>query len=128
MDSDNTSPDSLLLDPRQLETFVMLGYEDYADLLADVTNDVPGYLATIRSAVLAGDAAATSAAAHSCRGMLSYFGCVALTDRLAGIEHSPQRDASSAEPEYVELVALWDATRAAILRWEQSVPDFAPGS
>jgi HPt (histidine-containing phosphotransfer) domain-containing protein len=128
MDSHTISPDPRLLDVQQLETFIMLGYEDYADLLGDVAHDVPGYFSTIRSAILAGDRAAGAAAAHSCRGMLSYFGCVALTERLAEIEHAPPIHEASAEPLYGELALLWEATQAALHEWERGVPNFAPGS
>lgn len=126
MSLEPTAPTNPLLDPSQLETFIMLGYEDYADLLDDVKRDVPGYFTVIRSAIASGDSKACAAAAHSCRGMLSYFGCTALTSQLAKLENGVLPDKSCAESVHNELLAIWESTLNAILKWEKSVPDFAP--
>jgi HPt (histidine-containing phosphotransfer) domain-containing protein len=126
MSLEPTNPTNPLLDPSQLETFIMLGYEDYADLLGDVERDVPGYFNIIHSAIASGDSKACSAATHSCRGMLSYFGCVALTSLLAELENGVLPDKSRAESVHNELLTTWESTLNAILKWEKSVPDFAP--
>ena len=115
-----------LLDHNQLETFIMLGYDDYADLLNDVRREVPGYFTTIRSAIASGDSKSCSAASHSCRGMLSYFGCIALNNLLSVLENGPLPDASSAESVHDQLLTVWDDTLFAIQEWAESVPDFIP--
>lgn len=126
MASDSTNPDPALLDVSQLDTFVMLGYEDYADLLNDVKRDVPGYFDAIRSAIASGDAKACSAASHSCRGMLSYFGCIMLSQLLGALENGALPDAAAAESTHNKLLATWEKTLTAIIEWEKSVPDFSP--
>lgn len=126
MSTEPSDPSQPLLDVSQLDTFVMLGYEDYADLLSDVKNDVPEYFRTIRAAIAAGDAKACRAASHSCRGMLSYFGCVALTHILDGLENGPLPEEGAAESTYNKLVATWEKTLTALVEWEKSVPDFSP--
>lgn len=128
MSPDPTNPENNLLDSSQLETFIMLGYEDYADLLGDVKRDVPGYFTVIHSSVATGDAKACSAAAHSCRGMLSYFGCIALNNLLADLENGALPDKSNADTIHNELLASWKHTLNAIHAWEKSIPDFAPGT
>lgn len=115
-----------LIDPPQLETFIVFGHADYLDLLGDVIHDVPGHLERLRTAISAGNPGEIRAAAHSLRGMLSYFGCVALTTRLADFEHQTAIPPEQAAPIHAELSGLWEKTLAAIKEWEKTVPDFAP--
>ena len=116
-----------LLDLDPLETFAVLGYDDYLDLLSDVIRDVPGHLDAVRAANLAGNPADVSSRVHSFRGMVSYFGCIALTGRLAELERQPAIAPTQAAAIHAELQDLWDRSLAAIKDWEKSVPDFAPG-
>ncbi len=113
-----------MLDLRQLGSFISLGREDFSELLEDMRNDVPKYLALIHSAMQAGDGEGSSAAAHSCRGMLSYFGCVALNVRLTTIEKFDSVSPSQATPIFDELTELWAESLAAIKEWERGVPEF----
>jgi HPt (histidine-containing phosphotransfer) domain-containing protein len=117
---------SPLLDHEQLESFADIGYDDYLELLGDVIHDVPGHLDRIRASIEAGDSAAVKSRVHSFRGMVSYFGCIALTDRLAVMEHHPEIAPDQAATIHSELQNLWDRSLAAIKDWEKSVPDFAP--
>lgn len=115
-----------LLDLDQLESFTAIGYDDYLDLLDDVLRDIPDHLEGIRVSIHAGNSADFRSRAHAFRGMISYFGCVALTDRLAGLEHQPEVAPAQADAIHTELKDLWDRSFAAIKDWEISVPDFAP--
>ncbi len=115
-----------LLDLEPLESFVVLGYEDYLDLLGDVIRDVPGHLESIHTAILAGNSADVSTRVHSFRGMVSYFGCIALTGRLAELERQPAIAPTEAAAIHTELQDLWDRSLAALKDWEKSVPDFVP--
>ena len=116
-----------LLDLEPLEVFATLGYDDYLDLLDDVIRDVPGHLESFRAAIHAGNPADVSSRVHTFRGMVSYFGCIALTGRLAELEHQPAIAPTQAAAIQAELQELWDRSLAAIRDWEKSVPDFAPG-
>ena len=116
-----------LLNLEPLEVFATLGYDDYFDLLSDVIRDVPGHLESVRAAIHSGNPAEVSSRVHNFRGMVSYFGCIALTDRLAELEHHPAIAPTEAPAIHAELQDLWDRTLAAIKDWEKSVPDFAPG-
>lgn len=127
MDQEAQSPEAGILDTEQLETFLMLGYEDYENLLGDVVREVPSYISTIHASILAGDSSACSAATHSFRGMLSYFGCIKLTERLALLEKNALPEASRAGDIQAELLELWKKSLAAIRQWE-SDSDFHPGS
>lgn len=118
--------ESTLLDHQQLESFIDLGFDDYLDLLGDVIHDVPGHLAHLRAAIQQGDSRELNARAHSLRGMLSYFGCVAMTDRLARMEHHESVVPDQAAATHSELHSLWEKSLAAIKAWEKSVPGFAP--
>lgn len=115
-----------LLDLEPLESFAILGYADYLDLLGDVVRDVPGHLDSIRSAILAGNSAEVSTRIHSLRGMVSYFGCIGLTGRLAELEHQPAIAPTAAAVIHTELPELWDRRLAALKNWQKSVPDSAP--
>ena len=116
---------AILINPRQLEPLAILGIEDFHDILGDVVRDVPGCLKSLRAAIRAGDIATLKARAHSLRGMLANFGCVAMTARLARIEHLESIDPTEADAVQTELQQLWDQSLAAIKAWEKSVPEFA---
>ena len=115
-----------LLDLEPLEVFATLGYDDYLDLLSDVIRDGPGHLESVRAAIHAGNAADVTSRTHSFRGMVSYFGCIALTSRLAELEHHPAIAPSEATAIHAELQDLWNRSLTAIKDWEKSVADFAP--
>ena len=115
-----------LLNLEQLETLVVLGRVDYLDLLDDVVQSVPVQLERIRAAIGDGRAKRVSATAHELRGMLLYFGCDAMTRRLELLENQPAIPAADAATLHADLLSIWQQTLAAIKRWEQSVPDFAP--
>ncbi len=117
--------DSALIDLLQLEPLAFIGLEDFLDILGDVVRDVPGCLENIRSAIHASDTAALKARAHSLRGMLANFGCIAMTARLARIEHLDSIDPAEAGAVHEELQQLWEKSHAAIKEWEKSVPEFA---
>ncbi len=127
MEQEAQSPEAGILDTEQLETFLMLGYEDYANLLGDVVTEVPSYIATIHSSILSRDSGIYSAAIHSFRGMISYFGCINLTEKLAFLEKNALPEASFASDIQAELLKLWEKSLAAIRQWE-SDSDFHPGS
>ncbi len=115
-----------LLDLDQLESFTGIGYDDYLDLLGDIIHDVPDHLESIRASIHAGNSADFSSRLHSLRGMISYFGCISLTDRLAGMEHHPIVAPDQAATIHAELQDLWERSFAAIKDWEKSVPAFVP--
>ena len=117
--------DAILINPRQLEPLAILGIKDFHEILGDVVRDVPGCLESLRAAIHAGDIAALKARAHSLRGMLGNFGCVAMTARLAQIEHLESIDPTEADAVQTELQQLWDQSLAAIKAWEKAVPEFA---
>ena len=115
-----------LLDLRQLRSFVVIGHEDFLELLEDMGNDLPRCFENLRAAMLTGDVEESSSAAHYSRGMLSYFGCIALNQRLATIEALPTVDPSQADSIFHELSALWAESLVAIKEWERSIPEFNP--
>jgi HPt (histidine-containing phosphotransfer) domain-containing protein len=125
--SQPSSPEEIpLLNLRQLRSFIVYGHADFLELLEDMRKDIPKQFSAIREAMIAGDAEESSAAAHSSRGILSYFGCVALNQRLAAIELLETLEPSQAEGVFEELTTLWTDTLAAIKEWESAVPEFNP--
>lgn len=127
---DSTNPDSAaelpLLDYRQLETFIVIGIDEYHELLGDVTIEAPQQLGQIRAAIQQGDSATLKNRAHGLRGLLAYFGCVAVTRRLAQLETQDSVPPEQAESIHAELLDLWEQSLAALAEWEKSVPDFGP--
>jgi CheY-like chemotaxis protein/HPt (histidine-containing phosphotransfer) domain-containing protein len=121
-----TGPPELppLIDLRQLETLVDLGWADYLDVLGELIREVPVYLADIRTLIVAGDAPALKRRIHSFRGGLACFGCVAMTTRLAQLETREIVPPAQAAPLQAELEALWEQSLGAIKEWEKSVPSF----
>ena len=120
------SPPTGLLDIRQLETFVVIGVADYLSLLADVINDVPIQLEQIRAAIEQGDLPHLHARAHALRGLLAYFGCIAMTARLAALENQTSIAPEQAAAIRAELNDLWERSLAALRQWENSLPGFMP--
>ncbi len=118
----NSSP--VLLDLDQLENFVDLGLADFLDILGDVLGDVPTHIEMIHSAIRDGDAATLRARAHSSRGMLANFGCVAMTGFLHRLEHEGPVAPELAGSVRDELENLWQQSYSAIKDWEKSVPGF----
>jgi chemotaxis protein histidine kinase CheA len=115
-----------LLDTAQLDSFISIGYTDYIDLLSDVIQDVTTNLASIQMAIQQGNLADLKARAHSLRGMLSYFGCLAMTDLLKILEESSSLTPLQAAEIHSQLGPLWTRSLSAIKTWEKSVPHFAP--
>ena len=66
------------------------------------------------------------ARAHGLRGVLAYFGCVAVTKRLAQLETQECVPPEQAAGIHAELLDLWEQSLAALAEWEKSVPDFGP--
>ena len=79
-------PDLPLINIRKLQTFVMLGIDDYVEMLGDLMREVPEQLEQIRIAIEQGNLEDCREHAHSMRGILGYFGCVTMTRRLASLE------------------------------------------
>ena len=120
------NPQPALLDFHQLETFVVIGVADYLDLLGDVIEDVPIQLEQIRVAIQDGDSPHLKARSHGLRGLLAYFGCIAMTARLAELETQASVAPEQASAIHSELQNLWQASLAALKEWEKSLPGFVP--
>ena len=114
-----------LLDFRQLKPLAAIGIVDFRDLLNDVVEDVPAHLDKIRAAIQADDAPELQARAHTFRGMIANYGCIALAERLTRLEYQDQVIPAQAATIHAELQDLWDRSLAAIEVWEKSVPEFA---
>jgi len=115
----------VLVNTDKLRTFLILGVDDYVEMLGDLIGEVPEQLDRMRDAIQSGDIADCRQAAHSLRGILGYFGCVAMTARLGQLEGRPSLAAEEAPTIHAEFQSLWSASLAAIRQWEKSVPDFA---
>jgi hypothetical protein len=121
----NPPPSEALLDLGQLNSFVAIGYDDYIDLLGDAVTDVTLHLTAIQAAIQQGNQAELRARSHSLRGMLSYFGCIAMTSRLKLLEENTSLTPPQAALMHAELEAMWVKSLAAIKAWEKTVPEFA---
>lgn len=127
MESTNSTSHSseVLLNVSQLNSFVAIGYDDYIDLLCDAIQDVTVHLTAIQAAIQQGNQSDLRARSHSLRGMLSYFGCIAMTSRLKLLEQNLALTPPQAAMIHTELETLWVNSLAAIKVWEKTVPDFA---
>lgn len=114
-----------LLDCHQLQTFVVIGVADYLELLGEVIEDVPVQLAQIRDSIQQGNVPQVKARTHGLRGLVAYFGCVAMTARLACLENQDQCSPEQASAIHLELQALWQQSLAALREWEKSLPGYA---
>jgi len=114
-----------LINTRKLHTFVLLGMADFHELLGDMLREVPLQLDQIATTIRQGDVAECKLQAHSLRGILGYFGCVAMTARLNEIEKQDSIMPEIAEDIHTELLTLWENSLVAIREWEKSVPQFA---
>lgn len=112
-----------LLDYHQLETFVVIGIADYLELLSDVVRDVPVQIEQIRAAIRQNDLSSLQTRTHSLRGLLAYFGCVAMTARLLQLENQASVEPGAADAIHRELTGLWDKSLAALREWEKTLPD-----
>jgi PAS domain S-box-containing protein len=124
---DSTSPAttaSALIDSRQLNTFIEVGSAAYFDILADLAREVPIHLDNIRTLIEANDIPAFKHRAHSLKGVLACFGCVAMTQRIIQLETQNHVTPDQAAPLHAELQQLWQSSFAAIKEWEKSVPSF----
>ena len=119
------APAGPLLDFRQLKPLAAIGIEDFHDLLGDVIQDVPNHLEKIRSAIHSADTSELKARAHTFRGMIANYGCIALAERLTRLEYHEAVVPAQAADIHGELLDLWDRSLAAIKEWEKSVPEFA---
>jgi len=115
-----------LLDYHQLETFVVIGVADYLELLDDVIKDVPVQLAQIRTAIQQRNTEQVKARSHGLRGLVAYFGCVAMTARLAHLENQDELTHEQAAAIQTELLGIWDQSLDALRQWEKTLPGFAP--
>ena len=127
MDSTHPAPgpESPLINTRKLQTFVLLGIDDYLEMLGDLMREVPAQLTRLRSAIEQGNSDDCKQCAHMMRGILGYFGCVAMTDKLASLENQPNLPPTEATATYQDFQALWQHSLTAIREWEKSIPDFA---
>ena len=114
-----------LINTRKLQTFVILGVDDYVEMFGDLMREVPPQLDRMRSAIEGGDLAECRQCAHSLRGILGYFGCVAMTVRLAELENRESVMPEEASAIHGEFQTLWHDSRVAIREWGKSIPDFA---
>ena len=121
-----TPPPPPLIDCRKLEIFRILGMDTYRELLGDVILEVPAKLEHIRTAIEQDDFPECKLHVHALRGILAYFGCVAMTTRLAQVENQQGIAPELAAATCAELQTLWDNSLAAIREWENSQPDFQP--
>ncbi len=117
---------SPLLNVEPLEALVTLGVDGYYDLIGNLIETVPGRIARIGAAIQEGDGKQLRADAHGLRGMLSYFGCEAMTRSLNILEQQPLPAPAAASTIQEQLLALWLESLAGIQQWEKSVPEFAP--
>jgi CheY-like chemotaxis protein len=120
-----TPAEPVLIDPRQLDTFIDIGSVGYHDILGDLIRDVPDYLNRIRDSIQAGDAEVLKGRVHSLKGILACFGCVAMTTRLAQLERQASIAPALASLLHTELQQLWENSLGAIKEWEKSVPAFS---
>ena len=118
-------PNDPLIDYRKFKTFIIMGPADYHELLADVIHEVPVELDRLRNAIQAGDILARKTSAHSLRGILGYFGCVAMTSRLVLLDNDAPTAPDQASTIHDELLTLWTNSLTAIHEWEKSVPEFS---
>ena len=116
----------MLIDARQLDTFIEIGTVGYHDILGDLIRDVPDFLSHIRDSIQAADSAVLKRRLHSLKGILACFGCVAMTHRLAQLELQTHIAPELASPLHTELHDLWEKSLSAIKAWERSVPAFSP--
>lgn len=119
-----TTPQLPLLDYHQLETFVVIGVADYLSLLDDVIEDIPAQLAQIRDCMEQGNFPQVKARAHGLRGLVAYFGCVAMTTRLARLENQAEFSPETAASIHLELQVVWEQSLAALRQWEKSHDGF----
>ena len=115
----------LLVNTGKLQTFLFLGFDDYVEMLGDLMREVPEQLERMRCSIQQGDFADCKQCAHSLRGILGYFGCVAMTTRLGQLENRQSLAPEEAATTYAEFQTLWPDSLAAIRQWEKSIPDFA---
>ena len=118
------TPLSSLIDVRQLETFIDLGCDGYFDILGDLIQEVPVSISTICTNIAEGDTLALKRHAHSLKGILGCFGCVAISNRIVALEHEASVPPAQAESLHAELLEIWQTSLAAIKEWEKSVPAF----
>lgn len=114
-----------LLDLSQLESFIMVGLDDYHEILNDLIEELPKNFKEIHAAMSREDLPKIQSMVHSLRGMLSVFGCVQMSERLSEFENPDfHPSASEADRIHSELVASWEQHLAALLEWEKTVPEF----
>ena len=114
-----------LLDRQRLATFIAHGV-DCIDLLDKVSYDVPKQLEHLGVALVQGNCPELHARAHSLRGLLAYFGCVAMAARLAQLENQSSVTPEQATVILAELQALWQNSLAAIHEWQHPLPAAVP--
>ena len=122
----NPPPPTPLLDYHQLETFAVIGVADYLRLLAEVIEDIPHQIEQIRSSIQEDNVPQARARAHGLRGLVAYFGCVAMTERLANLEKQQEFSPVQAPVIHAELEAIWQQSLAALNAWQQSIVESSP--
>ncbi len=118
-----SSPQVQLLNYHQLESYAVIGVEDYLRLLGEVIEDIPNQMAEIRDSVEQGNAPLVKARAHGLRGLVAYFGCAAMAARLAQLENQEGIAPAQASAIHAELQVIWEQSLAALDSWRQSMTD-----
>ena len=113
-----------LIDAQQLNTFIEIGKVGYFDILSDLQQEVPESLEAIRVFIAERDTPAFKRRSHSLKGILGCFGCIAISARLAELEHCEDVSPERADELHAELIELWGNSFEAIKKWEQTVPAF----
>ncbi|MFT4176122.1 MAG: Hpt domain-containing protein [Luteolibacter sp.] len=113
--------DTPLIDYEQLEPFIEIGLEEFAQIFHDVIEETPLRLQEISNSLVAGDFPSAKRTSHTLRGMLSNFGCKLLCEKLFALEHGEPTGPAEAPARMRELQTLWTLSLGAILEWEKSV-------
>jgi PAS domain S-box-containing protein len=112
----------VLVDIKQLDALIIIGAEGYRDVLQDLMREVPVHIANIRTLIEIGDMPSFKCRIHKFKGVLGFFGCVAMTSRLDHLHEQDHFASELAVPIHAELTDLWDKSLIAIRQWELSVP------
>ena len=115
-------PQVPLLDYHQLETFAVIGIADYLRLLGEVIEDIPHQMDQIRASIEQGNVPQARARAHGLRGLVAYFGCVAMTARLASLEAQEDYPVAQTAAIHADLLDIWEQSLAALDAWRTSLP------
>jgi hypothetical protein len=117
---DKLGTNTLLIDFRQLDSFIGLGTTDFLDILGDIIHDVPIHLEKIHCAILGGEEMDLKSRAHCLRGMLANVGCFGMMAVLHDLEYLETPSPGNADAVQLRLGDLWQKSLLAITDWAQS--------